>query len=114
VDDERVLATRLLRSSLLSSLGRVLGNSRSGITLDAALKMGELPEGSAVIAGSTIVAACLGKDWSNWPRADVDVYCSAMAAPQVRSVRLLAAWGIHTLLVRILSPLSICPEILSL
>mmetsp|Transcript_11748 Transcript_11748/g.18017 ORF Transcript_11748/g.18017 Transcript_11748/m.18017 type:complete len:350 (-) Transcript_11748:1044-2093(-) len=45
--------------------------------------MGELPEGSALIAGSTIVAACLGKDWSN--RADVDVYCSAKAAPQVRS-----------------------------
>lgn len=86
--DKKVLATQLLRSSLMSSLGRVLEKSSSGITFDAVLKMGELPEGSALIAGSTIVAACLGKDWSNWPdSADVDVYCSAGAAPQVRSVR---------------------------
>jgi len=50
--------------------------------------MGELPEGSALIAGSTIVAACLGKDWSGGRNSsDVDVYCSARAAPQVRSVR---------------------------
>ena len=50
--------------------------------------MGELPEGSALIAGSTIVAACLGKDWSGGHNSsDVDVYCSARAAPQVRSVR---------------------------
>ena len=86
--DKKVLATQLLRSSLLSSLGRVLQNSGSGITLDAVLKMGELPEGSALIAGSTIVAACLGKDWSGGRNAsDVDVYCSARAAPQIRSVR---------------------------
>ncbi len=87
-EDKKVLATQLLRSSLLSSLGRVLEKSNSGITLEAVLKMGDLPEGSALIAGSTIVAACLGKDWSKWPdSADVDVYCSATAAPQVRSVR---------------------------
>jgi len=82
-----VLATQLLRTSLLSSLGRVLEKSASGITMDAVLKMGELPEGSALIAGSTMVAACLGKDWSGGQNAsDVDVYCSAAAAPQVRSV----------------------------
>ena len=87
-NDKKVLATQLLRSSLLSSLGRVLEKSGSGITLDAVLKMGELPEGSALIAGSTIVAACLGKDWSGGRNSsDVDVYCSARAAPQVRSVR---------------------------
>ena len=77
-------ATNLLRTSLLSSLGHVLEVSETGITLDAVLKMGALPEGSALIAGSTIVAACLGKyDW----KGDVDVYCSAEGAPQVRSVR---------------------------
>ncbi len=82
-----VLATQLLRMSLLSSLGRVLEKSASGITMDAVLKMGELPEGSALIAGSTMVAVCLGKDWSGGQNAsDVDVYCSAAAAPQVRSV----------------------------
>ena len=87
-NDKKVLATQLLRASLLSSLGRVLEQSGSGITLDAVLKMSELPEGSALIAGSTIVAACLGKDWSGGRNSsDVDVYCSARAAPQVRSVR---------------------------
>eukprot|EP00985_Skeletonema_marinoi_P005743 scaffold2491_cov127-Skeletonema_marinoi.AAC.7 len=38
-NDRKVLATQLLRSSLLSSLGRVLENSGSGITLDSVLKM---------------------------------------------------------------------------
>lgn len=62
----------------------MLEKSKSGITLDDVLKMGELPEGSALIAGSTMVAACLGRyDW----KGDVDVYCSAKGAPQVRSVR---------------------------
>jgi len=79
---QNLLATNLLCTSLLSSLGHVLEVSESGITLDAVLKMGALPE--ALIAGSTIVAACLGKyDW----KGDVDVYCSAEGAPQVRSVR---------------------------
>ena len=90
-DEKKVLATQLLRTSLLSSLERVLEKSETRITLDALFKMGELPEGSALIAGSTMVAACLGKDWSNarWPNSpgDIDVYCSATAAPQVRSVR---------------------------
>ena len=85
-DDKKVLATQLLRTSLLSSLEKVLEKSETRITLDALFKMGELPEGSALIAGSTMVAACLGKDWG--PNTDVDVYCSAVAAPQVRSVRL--------------------------
>ena len=88
-DDKKVLATSLLRASLLSSLGRVLDNSKSGITLDAALKMGKFPEGSCCIAGSSIVAACLGKDWfKSRNTSDVDVYCSARAAPEIRSVRL--------------------------
>lgn len=48
------------------------------------MKMGELAEGSVLIAGSTLVAAVLGKDFDS---SDVDVYCSAKAAPEVRSVR---------------------------
>ncbi len=93
-DSNLVLATQLLRSSLLASLGRVLEKSSSGITLDAVLKMGELPDGSALIAGSTMVAACLGEEWDS---ADVDVYCSAQAAPQVRSVRTSVAVKISSL-----------------
>ena len=77
-EKKNLLATNLLRTSLLSSLGRVLEQIKCGITLEAVLKMGALPEGSALIAGSSMVAACLGKyDW----KGDVDVYCSAEGAP---------------------------------
>jgi hypothetical protein len=83
-EKKNLFATNLLRTSLLSSLGRVLEQINCGITLEAVLKMGALPEGSALIAGSSMVAACLGKyDW----KGDVDVYCSAEGAPLVRSVR---------------------------
>ena len=84
-----VLATRLLRASLLSSLGRVLKKSESGITLKSALEMADLPEGSVIIAGSTMAATVLGEDWSGpnrWSKSDVDIFCTAKAAPQVRSV----------------------------
>ena len=86
---EDVLATRLLRASLLSSLGRVLKKSESGITLKSALEMADLPEGSAIIAGSIMAATVLGEDWSGpnrWSKSDVDIFCTAKAAPQVRSV----------------------------
>ena len=99
-EKKNLLATNLLRTSLLSSLGRVLEQINCGITLQAVLKMGALPEGSALIAGSSMVAACLGKyDWVRFFRGvtpvgptvpwtgDVDVYCSAEGAPLVRSVR---------------------------
>jgi uncharacterized coiled-coil protein SlyX len=83
-EKKNLFATNLLRTSLLSSLGHVLEQINCGITLEAVLKMGALPEGTALIAGSSMVAACLGKyDW----KADVDVYCSAEGAPLVRSVR---------------------------
>ena len=49
-----LLATRLLRQSLLSSLGRVLEHSQTGITLESALALANLPKGSAIIAGSTM------------------------------------------------------------
>jgi len=83
-----LLATRLLRQSLLSSLGRVLDMSDSGITLQSALELANLPEGSAIIAGSTMAAAALGEVWSgahSWNKQDVDIFCTAKAAPQVRS-----------------------------
>ena len=84
-----VLATRLLRASLLSSLGRVLKKAESGITLKSALEMADMPEGSAIIAGSTMAATVLGEVWSgpnSWSKSDVDIFCTAKAAPQVRSV----------------------------
>ncbi|EJK53028.1 hypothetical protein THAOC_27605 [Thalassiosira oceanica] len=89
-----LLATRMLRVSLEHNLERVLEHSRSGITLDSLKKLGELPEGSAVIAGSTMVQACLGVLWGEGGektygdgKSDVDIFCSAKAAPAVRSVR---------------------------
>jgi hypothetical protein len=83
-----VLATQLLRSSLLASLGRVLEHSESGITLEAAMSLGDLPDGSAIIAGSTMVQACLGVLWEGRYEGppDVDIFCSADCAPLVRSV----------------------------
>mmetsp|Transcript_23334 Transcript_23334/g.53531 ORF Transcript_23334/g.53531 Transcript_23334/m.53531 type:complete len:491 (-) Transcript_23334:213-1685(-) len=87
-----LLATRMLRVSLEHNLERVLEHSRSGITLDSLKKLGELPEGSAVIAGSTMVQACLGVLWGEGGektygdgKSDVDIFCSAKAAPAVRS-----------------------------
>ena len=76
--DRAIADANMVRASLLSSLKRVLDNSRSGITLDS---VRALPEG-ALIAGSTVAQACLGVLWE----ADVDVFCSAKAAPWVRSV----------------------------
>jgi len=59
---------------------------------DSLKKLGELPEGSAVIAGSTMVQACLGVLWGEGGektygdgKSDVDIFCSAKAAPAVRS-----------------------------
>jgi len=77
-----LLATRLLRESLLVSLGRVLTHSDTGITLESACSLADLEDGSALIAGSSIVQACLGELWGG----DVDIYTSAAAAPNVRSV----------------------------
>ena len=61
----------------------------SGITLDSALSLSDLPEGSAVITGSTIVQACLGELWGGCGGCDVDVFCTAKDAPKVRSVSTL-------------------------
>lgn len=88
----KYLASTLLHDSLLSSLGRVLQYSESGITLDSALALADLPTGGeAIIAGSTIAQACLGELWGEekygkTKPSDVDVYCTAKAAPLVRSV----------------------------
>ena len=79
----------------MSSLGRVLTHSESGLTLDGALTLGTLPEGSALIAGSTMVQTCLGELWlsellSPWfdgSKPNVDVFCSAKASSQVPTVR---------------------------
>ena len=83
------LASTLLNESLRVSLGRVLQHSKSGITLESALSLSDLPEGSAVIAGSTIVQACLGELWGGCGGCDVDVFCTAKDAPKVRSVSTL-------------------------
>ena len=84
-----LLATTLLRQSLLSSLGRVLDHSTAAISLKSVVAM---PEG-ALIAGSTVAQACLGVLWeskSKWDKEfDVDIFCSAKAAPLVRSVSIV-------------------------
>ena len=91
----KYVASMLLRESLLVSLGRVLQCSDSGFTLDSLLALPDyVSEGSAVIAGSTVVQACLGELWNdggyrrNEP-SDVDVFCTTKEAPSVRSVSTL-------------------------
>ena len=85
----KYVASMLLRESLLVSLGRVLQCSESGITLDSLLALPDyVPEGSAVIAGSTVAQACLGELWKDRhdEPSDVDVFCTTKEAPSVRSV----------------------------
>ena len=79
-----LLATRLLRKSLLSSFARVLNNSGTGIDINAALQLSSVvPKGQCVFAGSAMVQTCLGEIWEG---GDVDIYCLNEVAPQVRSV----------------------------
>ena len=82
-----VLATRLLRTSLLTSLERILRQGKLGLTsngfktfLDLTRR---LPRRNAVvISGSTMVQCVLGEYWDD---SDVDIFCSAQAAPEVRT-----------------------------
>jgi hypothetical protein len=78
-----LLATRLLRKSLLSSFACVLDNAGTGIDINAALQLSELSKGSVLISGSAMVQTCLGEIWEG---GDVDIYCLNEFAPQVRSV----------------------------
>ena len=78
-----LLATRLLRKSLLASFARVLDNAGTGIDINAALQLSELSKGSVLISGSAMVQTCLGEIWEG---GDVDIYCLNEFAPQVRSV----------------------------
>lgn len=88
---EMVLATWLLRCSLMASLSSVL--RRAGIDLAAvsfdALRSATGAPG-ALISGSTMVQAALGVDWQRTSRnvralLDVDIFCTAHVAPAVRS-----------------------------
>ena len=80
------LGSRLLHASLTMSLERVLPTGMAGLSsdrLESFSRMAEsLPPGSVVISGSSLVQAALGE---RWDRTDVDIYCTAGAAPAVRS-----------------------------
>ena len=88
-----LLSTRVLKSSLLSSLAKVLRHNETGITLEnlaclqRLLTRFGLPANSFFLSGSTIVQACLGVLWekSTNVKTDVDIFCSQDAAPIVRS-----------------------------
>ena len=87
------LSTSILKSSLLSSLAKVLQHNKTGITLDNLaslqhlLTSSGLPANSFFLSGSTIVQACLGVLWekSTNIKTDIDIFCSQDAAPIVRS-----------------------------
>ncbi|EJK66930.1 hypothetical protein THAOC_12097 [Thalassiosira oceanica] len=83
---EKMLSSRLLHASLTTSLERVLRTGMAGLSCDQLKSFSEmaasLPPGSVVISGSSLVQAALGEKWD---RTDVNIYCTAVAAPAVRS-----------------------------
>jgi hypothetical protein len=87
-----LICTKLLRFSLLQSLKRVVRHSRVGKShpMTSFSEMtAPLPRGSVIISGSTMVQCVLGDvfedDDSNNNGFDMDVFCTAAAAPAVRS-----------------------------
>ena len=88
-----LLSTHVLKSSLLSSLAKVLRHNKTGITLEnleslqRLLTSFGLPANSFFQSGSTVVQACLGVLWekSTNIKTDVDIFCSQDAAPIIRS-----------------------------
>ena len=78
-DPYAIPATQLLRTSLLASLRSVLG--RFGVDPCIVCSTPASAPG-AVISGSTMAQVCLGE---NWKGADLDIFCTAAAAPKVRS-----------------------------
>ncbi|EJK58862.1 hypothetical protein THAOC_20978, partial [Thalassiosira oceanica] len=83
---DKLLSSRLLHTSLTTSLERVLRTGMAGLSCDQLKSFSEmaasLPPGSVVISGSSLVQAALGEKWDH---TDVDIYCTAGAAPAVRS-----------------------------
>ena len=83
---DKLLSSRLLHVSLTKSLERVLRTGMVGLSSDQLKSFSEmaasLPPGSVAISGSSLVQAALGEQWDN---TDVDIYCTAGAAPAVRS-----------------------------
>ncbi|EJK77086.1 hypothetical protein THAOC_01106 [Thalassiosira oceanica] len=83
---DKLLSSRLLHASLTTSLERVLRTGLAGLSSDQLKSFSEmaasLPPGSVVISGSSLVQAALGDKWDH---TDVDIFCTAAAAPAVRS-----------------------------
>ena len=88
-----LLSTRVLKSSLLSSLAKVLKHNDTSINLENLASLQRhltnsgLPANSFFLSGSTIVQACLGVLWEKSPniKTDIDIFCSSDAAPIIRS-----------------------------
>jgi hypothetical protein len=96
----RLLATQMLRASLESNFHRALGQQLEPLRGTLAALASVAGKGSrpgAVISGSTVVQAVLGQFWSAQEDAtlaggsdtevqcDVDIFCTASAAPKVRT-----------------------------
>jgi hypothetical protein len=73
----------MLQASLLSSLDRVLKNSKANLSLSQTQSGFEgLPRGRAIITGSTLVQCVLGECWEN---TDLDIFCTPKVAQAIRS-----------------------------
>jgi len=80
---QAVLATRLLRDALMSSLQRVLTHHKIPLPAVsfASMRSADGTPG-AVLSGSTMVQVVLGEVWTG---SDIDVFTLAPAAPAVRT-----------------------------
>ena len=84
--------TRLMQYALASSMESTLGKNRASVnrnvdTFKSFVKLANsLPPDSVAMSGSIVVQAVLGEQWDG---SDIDVYCTHLAAPSVRT------WLIH-------------------
>jgi hypothetical protein len=78
-NSEKLIASELLHASLHQSLARVL--SQKGVSLSSV----SFPGQDVVLSGSTMFEAVLGEQSDAPSRSDIDLFCTAAAAPAVRS-----------------------------
>ena len=86
--DNKFTSSFLLRSSMTSSLDRILKCQKAGFTVSdfkklcTQIKSLGMPDGSIFLAGSTMVQALMGRPFDE---ADIDLYVTEDAAPAVRT-----------------------------
>ena len=99
------LSTRLLQLSLKNSLERVLVSKNTSLAAFdfSAMRSDDGP--GAVLTGSTVVLACLGREKFSCGTSDVDIYTSPACAAAVRSKLVTSGTSIPYILYSIVATL---------